>query len=70
MMKITSEEQNTVKRMRRIEDSLRDAQDHIKCTNVQIIGVPEEEVKRKGYEKTSEEIIVENFHSMEKETVD
>ena len=57
MVEVTSEEQNTVKRMRRIEDSLRDAQDHIKCTNVQIIGVPEEE--EKGYEKIFEEIRVE-----------
>ena len=69
MVEVTSEEQNTVKRMRRIEDSLRDAQDHIKCTNVQIIGVPEEEVKRKGYEKFFEEIIAENFPNMEKEIV-
>ena len=42
MVEITSEEQNKVKRMKRIEDSLRDVQDHIKCTNIQIIGVPEE----------------------------
>ena len=47
MVEITSEEQNKVKRMKRIEDSLRDVQDHIKCTNIQIIGVPEEEEKKK-----------------------
>ena len=56
--------------MKRTEHSLRDLWDDIKHTNVQIKGVPEEEEKKKGYEKTSEEIIVENFHSMEKETVD
>ena len=33
------------------------------------IGVPEEEEKKKGYEKIFEEIIVENFPSMEKEAV-
>ena len=51
MVKITSEEQNKVKRMKRTEDSLRDTWDHIKHTNIQIIGVPEEEEKKKGYKK-------------------
>ena len=46
IVEITSEEQNKVKRMRRAGDSLRDVWDHIKCTNVQIIGVPEEEEKK------------------------
>ena len=55
--------------MKRAEDSLRDLLAHIKCTNIQIIGVPEEEEKKKGYEKFFEEIIVENFANMEKETV-
>ena len=69
MVKITSEEQNEVKRMKRTEDSLRDLWDNIKCTNIRIIWVPEEEEKKKGYEKNFEEIIVENFPNMEKETV-
>ena len=43
MVEITSEEQNKAKRMKRTEDSLRDLWDHIKCTNIRIIGVPEEE---------------------------
>ena len=68
MAEITSEEQNKVKRMKRTEDSLRDLWDNIKCTNIQIIGVPEEE-KKKCYEKIFEEIIVENFPNMEKEIV-
>ena len=66
MVEITSEENNKVKRMKRSEDSLRDLWDNIKCSNIQIIGVPEEE-KKKEYEKISEEIIVENFPNMEKE---
>ena len=33
------------------------------------MGVPEEEEKKKGYEKIFEEIIVENFPNMEKEIV-
>jgi len=47
MVEITSEEQNKVKRMKRTDDSLRDLWDHIKCTNIWIMGVPEEE-KKKG----------------------
>ena len=43
MVEITSEEQNKVKRMKRTEDSFRDLWDNIKHTNIQIIGVPEEE---------------------------
>ena len=69
MVEINSEGQNKVKRMKRTEDSLRDLWDNIKCTNIRIIGVPEEEEKKKGYEKIFEEIIVENFPNMEKETV-
>ena len=55
--------------MKRTEDSLRDLWDNIKHTNIQIIGVPEEEEKKKVYEKIFEEIIVENFPNVEKETV-
>ena len=43
MVEITSEEQNKVKRMKRTECSLRDLWDNIKCTNIWITGVPEEE---------------------------
>ena len=53
--------------MKRIEDSLRDLWDNIKHTNIQIIGVPEAEEKKKGTEKIFEEIIVENFLNMAKE---
>ena len=54
--------------MKRIEDGLRDLCD-IKCTNVQIIGVPEEEEKKKGTVEIFEEIIVENFPNMRKEII-
>ena len=69
MVEITSEEQNKVKRLKGNEDSLRDLSDNIKCTNIQITGVPEEEEKKKGYENIFEEIIVENSPNMEKEIV-
>ena len=47
MVEITSEEQKKVKRMKRAEDSLRDLWDHIKHTNIQNIGVPEEKEEEK-----------------------
>ena len=56
MVEIISEEQNNL-------------WDNIKCTNIRITGVPEEEEKKKGYEKIFEEIIVENFPNLEKEIV-
>ena len=65
-MEINSDEQNKIKRMKRAEENLRDLWDHIKCTNIQIIGVPEEE-KKKKYKKICEEILVENFPNMEME---
>ena len=68
-MEITSEEHNKIKRIKRTEDSLREHWDNIQHTNIQIIGVPEGEEKKKGYEKIFEEIIVENFPNMEKEIV-
>ena len=66
MVEITSEEQNKVKRKKRTKDSLRDLWDNVKHTNIQILGVSEEEEKKKEYEKIFEEIIVENFPNMEK----
>ena len=65
IVEITTAEQNKEKRMKRIEDSLRDLWD-IKRTNIQMIGVPEEEDKKKVSEKIFEEIIVENFPTMGK----
>ena len=55
--------------MKRIEDILRDLWDNIKYTNIRIIGVPEEEKKKKGTDEIFEEIIVENFPNMGKEIV-
>ena len=69
MVEITSEEQNTVERKKKTEDNFRDRWNYIKHTNIQIIGVSEEEEKKKGYEKIFEEIIVENFPNMEKEII-
>ena len=55
--------------MKRNEDSLRDIWDNIKHTNIWIICIPEEELKKKGSEKIFEEIILEKFPNMGKEIV-
>ena len=56
------------KRTKRNEDNLRNLQDNMKCSNIRIIGVPEED-KKKDHEKILEEIIVENFPKMGKEII-
>ena len=53
-VEITAEEQNKGKGMKIIEDSFRYLWDNIKCTNIWVIGVPEEEEKKKGTEKIFE----------------
>jgi len=50
-VEITPKEQNKLKRMKRTEESLRALWDNVKCTTLQIIRVPKEEEKKKGYEK-------------------
>ena len=69
ILEITAEEQNKEKRMKRIENSLRDLWDNTEHINIQITGVPEEEEKKKGSEKIFDEIIVENVPNMGKEIV-
>ena len=39
------------KRIKRNEDNLRDLWDNVKCPNIRIIGVPEEEDKKKKMRK-------------------
>ena len=50
--------------IKRNEDNLRDLWDNVKCPNILIIGVPEEEDKKEVHEEILEEIIVENFPKM------
>ena len=68
MAEINETERKKEKRIKRNEDNLRDLWDNVKCPNIQIIGVPEED-KKKDHEKILEEIIVENFPKMGKEIV-
>ena len=52
ILEMTTAGQNKEKKKKRIKNSLRDLWDNIKCTNIRIIGVPEEEEKkRKGLRK-------------------
>ena len=69
IVEITTTEQNKEKRLKIIEDSLRDLWDNMKHTNIRIIGAPEEEEKKKGTKKIFEEITVENFLNMGKEII-
>ena len=67
MVEINESERKKEKQIKRNEDTLRDLQDNMKCSNIQIIGVPED--KKKDHEKILEEIIVENFTKMGKEII-
>ena len=67
MVEINEAERKKEKRIKRNEDNLRDLWDNVKCTNIRIIGAPEDEDKKKGDEKILEKIIVENFPKMGKE---
>ena len=68
MVEINESEREKEKWIKRNEDNIRDLQDNIKCHNIQIIGVIEED-KKKDHEKIREEIIFENFPKMGKEIV-
>ena len=69
MAEINEAERKKEKSMKRNEDNFRDLWNNIKCPNIQNIGVPEEEDKKKGHEKILEEIIVEKFPKMGKEII-
>ena len=69
MVEINETERKKEKRIKRNEDNLRDLWDNFKCPNIRIIGVPEEEDKKKDHEKILEEIIVENFPKIGKEII-
>ena len=51
MVEINEAERKKEKRIRRNEDKLRDLWNNVKCPNIRIIGVPEEEDKKKILER-------------------
>ena len=69
MVEINESERKKEKQITINEDNLRDLWDNVKCPNIRIIGVPEEEDKKKDHEKILEEIIVENCPKMGKEII-
>ena len=69
MVEINEAERKKEKKIKRNEDKFRDLWDNVKHPKIRIIGVPEEENKKKGHEKLLEEIIAENFPKMGKEIV-
>ena len=69
MVEINESERKKEKQVKRNDDNLRDLQDNIKHSNIRIIGVPEEEDKKRDHEKILDEIIVESFPKMGKEII-
>ena len=69
MVEINESERKKEKRIKRNEDNLRHLWDNIKHPNIQIIGVPEEEDKKKDHEKILEAIMVENVPKTGKEII-
>ena len=66
MVEKNEAERKEEKQIKRNYDNLGDLGDNVKCPNVRIIRVPEEEDKKKRHEKILEETIVENIPKMGK----
>ena len=60
-------EQNEETRIQKNEETLRNLQDIFKCSNIQIIGEPEEEEEEQKIENLFEQIMKENFPNLAKE---
>ena len=60
-------EKNEETRIQKNEERLRNLQDIFKCSNIQIIGVPEGEEEEQKIENLFEQIMKENFPSLAKE---
>ena len=60
-------EKNEDTRIRKNEERLRNLQDILKLSNIQIIGVPEGEEEEHKIENSFEQIMKENFPSLAKE---
>ena len=60
-------EQNEETRIQKPEERLRNSWDNFKCSNIQIIGVPEGEEEEQEIENLFEIIMKENFPNFVKE---
>ena len=65
-MKQRGKKKNELKKMRTISET---SGTMLNTPNIRIIGVPEEEDKKKDHEKIFEEIKVENFPKMGREVI-
>ena len=66
-MEEIQQEQNEETRIQKNEERLRNIWDNLKCSNIQIIGVPEEEEEEPVMENLFEQIMKENFPNLAKE---
>ena len=57
-------EQNEETRIQKSEETLRNLKDFFKCSNIQIIGVPEGEEEEQEVEHLFEQIMKENFPNL------
>ena len=69
MVEINEAERKKEKRIKRNEDKFSDLWKNVKRPNIPIIGVAEEEDKKKGHEKVLKEIIAENVPKMGKDVI-
>ena len=60
-------EKNEERRIQKSKESLTNLWDNLKCSNIQIIGVPEGEEQQQEIENLFEQIMKENSPSLEKE---
>ena len=60
-------EQNEETRIQKTEERLRNLWDHLKCSNIQIIEVPEGEEQQQEIENLFEQIMKANFPNLAKE---
>ena len=60
-------EQNEETRIQKNEEGLRNLWDNFKCSNIQIIGMPEGEKEKQETENLFEQIMKENFPNLAKE---
>ena len=65
-MKQRGKKKKKKKKERRNKDTFTDLWNNVKCSNIRMTGVPEED-KNKGHKKILEQIVVENFPNMRKE---
>ena len=63
----TQKEQEKEKRLRKNEDGLREMQNNMKCNNIHIIKISQEE--EQGIEKLFEKVMMENFPNLMREKV-